>query len=194
MSSTIDLELAESWRRPPGIFVIAEIGGPAGDFIRSIQRHHDPKLANALPPHITIVGSSGLGPIAADTSVKRLREVLLPVCRSMEPLNLKLLNPVRFIQTDIVVLPLDPNGPIRALHERIGASGLSFARTRHFFTPHITLSFYRSLSQASLRELLSVRITDPIRIDQIRCSLTDEPLPPRTILDLPIGSAENAGA
>jgi 2'-5' RNA ligase len=173
--------------------VIAEIGGTPGEIIRAIQRKHDPKLANALPPHITIVGSSGLGPIAADTPVTRLRNLLEPVCRSMEPLVLPLLNPVRFIQTDIVVLPLDANGPIRALHERIGTSGLSFARAKHFFTPHITLSFYRSLSQASLRELLSVRITDPIRIDKIRCSLTDEPLPPRTLLDLPLGASGPVG-
>lgn len=189
VSSAVDPELSESWRRPPGIFVIAEIGGSVGELIRTIQRKHDPKLANALPPHITIVGSSGLGPIAADTPVARLREVLEPVARATQPLELPLQQPVRFIQTDVVVLPLDANGPIRDLHERIGRTGLSFARARHFFTPHVTLSFYRSLSQATLRELLAVRVTEPLRIDHIRCSLTDEPMPPRTLLELPLGAA-----
>jgi 2'-5' RNA ligase len=169
--------------------VIAEIGGSVGELIRTIQRKHDPKLANALPPHITIVGSSGLGPIAADTPVARLRDVLDPVARATQPLELPLQQPVRFIQTDVVVLPLDPNGPIRDLHERIGRTGLTFARARHFFTPHVTLSFYRSLSQATLRELLAVRVTEPLRIDHIRCSLTDEPMPPRTLLELPLGAA-----
>lgn len=189
MSSNIDLELSDGWRKPPGIFVIAEFGGAAGERIREIQRLYDPKLANSLPPHITIVGSSGFGPVAPDTTPAELREKLEPICRETMPLLLSLQHPHRFMQTDIVVLPLDPYGPLRPLHERIGRSGLRFGRTKHAFTPHVTLSFYRTLEPHDARALLALRIDDPIEITSLRCSLTDEPQPPRTLIDLPLGAA-----
>ena len=47
-----------------GIFVTAELDGPLGDRIRAIQERWDPKLARELPPHVTLIGSSGAGPIA----------------------------------------------------------------------------------------------------------------------------------
>lgn len=192
MASAIDLELSEDWRRPPGIFVIAEIGGEVGERIRGIQRQFDPKLANSLPPHVTIAGSSGVGPAAADTKVEELLRRLEPVCQATPPLTLALRRPHRFMQTDIVVLPLDPNGPIRALHEGIAASGLAFSRARFTFTPHVTLSFYRTLEPHEARQLMAIRIEEPVLIDSIRCSLTNDPMPPRTLLELPLGVAQQA--
>ena len=187
VSSSIDLELSEGWRRAPGIFVIAEVGGVVGERIRQIQRQYDPKLANALPPHVTIAGSSGVGPIAADTSAVELRSRLQSICAETPPLELPLERPHRFMQTYIVVLPIDPHGPIRRLYERIATSGLRFASSKHAFTPHVTLSFYRTLEPDDARRLLALRIEEPLRISSLRCSLTDEPMPPRTLLELPLG-------
>jgi hypothetical protein len=70
------------------------------------------------------------------------------------------------------------------LHDRIATTGLKFAPVRHAFTPHVTLSFYRTLTPATRRELLAMRLDEPVLIDHLRCSLTDEPLPPRTLLEL----------
>lgn len=186
-SESLDTEAAEAdvnWRRPPGIFVLAEVGGEAGRRIREIQLRHDPRLAAALPPHVTLAGSSGLGPIAAATGMEELRRALEPIAASTPPLTLALEPPHRFLQTDIVVLPLDPNGPIRELHERIGSSGLSFGPVRFTFTPHVTLTFFRTLTREAIRELMAIRIDEPVVIDHLRCSLTDEPLPPRNLLEL----------
>jgi hypothetical protein len=99
-------------------------------------------------------------------------------------MELELDKPHRFMQTDIVVLPLDPHGPLRELHERIARSGLTFARPKFAFTPHITLSFYRTLDATMLRALMAVRVNDRVRIDALRCSLSNEPMPPRALLDL----------
>jgi 2'-5' RNA ligase len=187
-SSVLDPELSDHWRRPPGIFVIAEVEGIAGAHIREVQRRFDPKLANALPPHVTVVGSSGIGPFNAEYSAAELRERLAPICREIAPMAVELEPPHRFMQTNIVVLPIDPHGPIRQLHEAIAASGLRHARARFTFTPHVTLSFHRTLTPESLRELLAVRIDEPVHITSIRCSLTDEPMPPRTLLELHLGA------
>jgi len=189
MASAIDLELTEGWQRPSGIFVIAEVGGDVGERIREIQERFDPKLANTLPPHITVVGSSGFGPIAPDTSPGELQAALFQICLDTEPMELSLGSPHRFMQTDIVVLPLDPHGPLRELHERIGKSGLTFARARFAFTPHVTLSFYRTLDAATLRSLMAVRVKERVRIDAIRCSLSNEPMPPRTLVDFELSGS-----
>jgi 2'-5' RNA ligase len=193
MASAIDLELTEGWQRPSGIFVIAEVGGEVGERIREIQERFDPKLAKTLPPHITIVGSSGLGPIAPDTSPDELRAALSQICLDTEPMELPLGTPHRFMQTDIVVLSLDPHGPIRELHDRIGKSGLTFSRARFAFTPHVTLSFYRTLDAATHRALMAVRVNERVRIDSIRCSLSNEPLPPRTLVDFELAGSGALG-
>lgn len=193
MASAIDLELTEGWRRPAGIFVIAEVGGDVGERIREIQERYDPKLARALPPHVTIVGSSGHGPIAPDTSAGELRTALAPICLETEPMELQLGRPIRFMQTDIVVLPLDPHGPLRELHERIAKSGLSFSRAKFAFTPHVTLSFYRTLDAPMLRTLMAVVVNEPIRIDSIRCSLSNEPMPPQTLVQLELAGSGTLG-
>ena len=187
VSSSIDSELSEKWRRGPGIFVVIDVRGVLGERIHAIQHSYDPKLADYLPPHLTLVGSSGVGPIDAGTPWERLRALLTPITESTEPMSLIFAPPIRFMQTDIVVLPLAPNGPLRELHERIARSGLSFQPARFSFTPHVTLSFFRTLTPQQRRELLAVHIEEPLVVDHLRLSLTDEPLPPRALFELPLG-------
>ena len=119
------------------------------------------------PPHVTIAGSSGMGPIAARTSVATLRKALEPIVRDTAPITLRFLTPEKFMQKDIVVLPLDPNGPLRALHDRIKRSGLPFERERYTFTPHVTLNFFRELPATELRELMALRVTESFTVDHI---------------------------
>jgi 2'-5' RNA ligase len=182
----IDADDDESWRRPPGVFVIAEVEGALGARIHEIQSRVDPKLARSLPPHITLVGSSGIGPYSAEYSPAELRAHLTPICASTPPLVLPFDQPHRFPQTEIVVLPLRPHGPLRVLHDRLATCGLRSSQARHAFTPHVTLSFYRTLTRDVERELLGLRLEEPLVIGHLRCSLTNEPLPPRTLLELPL--------
>lgn len=186
VSSSIDAELSDRWRRGPGIFVVIDARGEAGRQIHAIQEAYDPKLANYLPPHLTLAGSSGVGPIDPATPRDRLRDVLSEIAATTPPMELAFHPPIRFMQTDIVVLPVDHHGPLRELHDRIATSGLSFQPARHAFTPHVTLSFFRTLTPQQRRELLAVRLAEPLVVDHIRCSLTDEPLPPRGLFELPL--------
>ena len=109
------------------------------------------------------------------------------VATATPPLELQFGAPTRFMQTEIVSLPLDPNGPIRILHERIARSGLSFARARFTFTPHVTLSFYPELTRERARELLAVRVEEPARFTTLTVSATDEPMPPQPLFELTLG-------
>ena len=96
------------------------------------------------------------------------------------------LAPQRFMQTDIIVLPLDSHGPLRALHDGIVTSGLPFARARYTFSPHCTLSLYQTLDADLRRELLKIRIPEPFVIDAIQLYHTRDPQPSRKLLELPL--------
>ncbi|MBL0892612.1 MAG: 2'-5' RNA ligase family protein [Gemmatimonadaceae bacterium] len=169
-----------------GIFVLAELPGEAGKIVRAIQQQYDRKLARLTPPHVTLVGSSGVGAIPTDTPVARIREALEPICATTAPMELPFGLPHRFMQTNIVSLPLDPHGPLRALHERIATSGLPFKPARFMFSPHCTLTFYPTLTPARERELLAIRVTAPARIEALQVYLTRDPQPSTLLFSLPL--------
>lgn len=152
--------------------------------VREIQQRFDPKLARLTPPHVTLIGSSGVGAMPTDTPVARIRDALEPIAASTAPMELALGIPHRFMQTDIVSLPLDHNGPLRALHERIARSGLPFKQARFRFTPHCTLSFYPMLTPAHERELLAIRVNAPAIIERLQVYLTRDPQPSKLLFEI----------
>lgn len=169
-----------------GIFIIVELGGDAGARIREINERYDPRLARYKAPHVTLTGSSGVGPIPASISMRELEEKLFPITSTTEQMSLRFGPPLRFMQTEIVVLPLDPHGPLRTLHDRIAKCGLPFQQARFTFSPHCTLSLYPTLTREAARELLAIRVREPVIIDRITVYQTLDPQPSRKILDLPL--------
>ena len=167
-----------------GIFIISELTGTAREIVRAAQEKIDRRLASTSVPHITITGSSGVGPIPLSVPPQEMEAALGPVARSTAPITARLGAPMRFMQTDIIVLPLDPHGALRALHDRIATSGLPFQPARFPFTPHATLSFYVTLDPVQRRELLSVRVDEPVVIERLQCYRTIDPLPARKVLEL----------
>lgn len=163
---------------------MSELTGPVAERIHEINARFDRKLANARRPHVTITGSSGAGPLPPSLDINELRERLAPVARATAPIQLKFGKPQRFMQSEIVVLPIDPHGEIRQLHDRIAASGLPFTKARFTFTPHCTLSLYPTLTPDARRELLAIRIDENVVLDRIDVYHTSDPQPPRKLLEL----------
>ncbi|MFI5228137.1 MAG: 2'-5' RNA ligase family protein [Gemmatimonadales bacterium] len=170
----------------PGIIVMSELQGTLAERLREVQRRYDPRMVAELPPHISITGSSGMGPIAPGTTDEALAAALAGVAASTAPFTVRLEPPMRFMQSTVVVMPIDPNGPIRALHERIKASGLSYESPRFTFTPHCTLSFYPELERDRLRELLRVRVDEPIVVDALQAYRAIDLTRTQKVLDLPL--------
>ncbi|MBC7790203.1 MAG: 2'-5' RNA ligase family protein [Anaerolineae bacterium] len=171
-----------------GIFIVSELTGDVLKRVHAIQRAYDLKLAKGTPPHITLAGSSGVGPLPVDTSADQIREALEPIVQDTPPIMVRFERPHRYMTTDIVVLPVDPHGPIRALHERIAASGLRFERTRHRFSPHCTLSFYQTLTPANERKLMAIRVEEPAVITRLQFYLTLDLVASRKVIELQLGS------
>jgi 2'-5' RNA ligase len=181
-----ELPDGRAWRRPAGMFILAPVDGAAGDVIHALQRRFDPKLAAAHRPHLTLTGSSGVGPIAPDTPLDRVREVVTAIAQNVPAVPLRFGAPTRFMQSNIVSLPLDPHGELRVLHDRLARSGLVFGPARFTFTPHVTLSFYLTLTRESARDLLAVRVSEPGLITRFLISATNDPFPPKILADIPL--------
>jgi 2'-5' RNA ligase len=169
-----------------GIFILAELPVEIADRVRAINERYDPRLSRYKPPHLTLTGSSGAGPIPPSVSVDEMREKLEPITRDTAPITLSFQPAQRFMQTNIIVLPLDPHGPLRMLHDRIITSGLPFTRARYTFSPHSTLSLYQSLDGKTISELLKTRIPEPFVINAIQLYHTRDPQPSRKLLELPL--------
>ena len=167
-----------------GIYMIAELTGSVAERIHEIQRRYDPKLAAMSPPHVTLVGSSGVGTIPRMSSAE-LRKAIEPITKLTAPITVHFEPPIRFMQTEIVALPIDPNGPLRELHERVATSGLRFGPTKHRYSPHCTLSYYPTLTPKTARELLAVRIEDPVVIDRVQLYYTMSPQS-KKLFELPL--------
>lgn len=166
-----------------GIFVTVELEGALAERIRAVQLRHDPKLANEFPPHVTLVGSSGAGPIDPGSTVAELRGCISGVAERTAPLEVRFEPAMRFIGREIVVLPIDPNGPVRALHEALKTSGVRYSVARWPFTPHCTLNYYATLDAPRLKELLKVREPDAWTIHTLRVYHTREGERPKLLFD-----------
>ncbi|MDA1080560.1 MAG: 2'-5' RNA ligase family protein [Gemmatimonadetes bacterium] len=169
-----------------GVFITTELEGALATRIRAVQERFDPKLAKELPPHVTLIGSSGAGPIAPDSQVDALRSAILSITDAAPPLTLSFLTPMRFIGREIVVLPLDPHGTLRALHESLKSSGVRYETARWPFTPHCTLNYYMTLTPESLRALLAVREPDPWLLHTLRVYHSRDGVPPKLLFDAPL--------
>lgn len=167
-----------------GIIIIAELESPLRERMLTLQTRFDPKLAATQPPHVTITGSSGMGPISTKTTETELRAALAPIVGATAPMSLRFGKPMRFMQSNVVVLPLDPHGPLRALHDRIKASGLLYEHPRFTFTPHVTLSFFPEPTPELLREMLAVRVADPVVVKRIQCVETLDVTQTRRLFEL----------
>ncbi|HET7630874.1 MAG TPA: 2'-5' RNA ligase family protein [Gemmatimonadaceae bacterium] len=169
-----------------GLIIIAPVEPPLRERVLELQRRFDPKLAALQPPHVTVAGSSGLGPISTRTTEAELRAELEPIARETAPLSLPVGAPVRFMQSNVVVLPLAPHGAIRELHDRIGATGLLRERARFTFTPHVTLSFFPEPTPDNLRRMLALRIEEPVVLTRIQVHETLDLTRTRMVLELPL--------
>jgi hypothetical protein len=169
-----------------GIFIIATLEGDAGEQIRKINERFDARLARYKAPHVTITGSSGVGPISSSVTTVELWERLAPITSSTAPMTLLFGPPMRFMQTEIVVLPLDPYGRLRLFHDRLAGCGLPYGRARFTFSPHCTLTLYATLSADALRKLLALRVSAPAIIERVTVVQALDPQPSRILLELPL--------
>ncbi len=170
-----------------GIFITTELEGALAERVHRYQLEFDPKMANFLPPHITLIGSSGSGPVPPDTPLSELRARILPVAESTTPFQLKFGPPERFVMREIVSLRLEPHGPLRELHEKLRNCGLRFLPAKYPFTPHCTLSLFPTLTTEKVKAMLRIREPEPFTVHTLCVYHTKDPQKPRLLFKARLG-------
>ena len=167
-----------------GIFIVADLHGEEADRIAALQRELDPKFANLFRPHVTLTGSSGAGVLLLDTPNDVLVAALSRVGEAVAPFDFVFGAPERFPATNIIMLPLPVHGPVRWLHDRIATCGLPFAAPKFAFTPHCTVHFFRTMTDAAWQRARRFRVRGPIRVDRIQAYATREPQPATQLCEI----------
>src|SRR5579883_601290 len=120
-------------------YICLDIPEPQAQWILDIRKQQKDEFRAALPAEITVAGSSGVGVIKADQKPESV---------------------IRFPRTDIFVLTLEDEAPLRSLHQRIITSAISFETNRFPFQPHCTLHSRSPVSPEDAAHLLSLSPSD----------------------------------
>jgi 2'-5' RNA ligase len=158
-----------------GIYIVAELFGPEADRIAALQQELDPKFAAMFRPHVTLTGSSGAGVLPPSTTAAELTAALATVCNTIAPLDFAFGAPARFPATNIIMLPLPVHGPVRWLHDRLAQCGLPFGVPKFAFTPHCTVHFFRTMTDATWQRARTFRVQRPIRVDRVQAYRSRDP-------------------
>jgi 2'-5' RNA ligase len=133
-------------------YVVLDVPSPIAEQVRALRQRYDAELAR-LPVEITIAGSSGIGPLAADQRRDGVFAVLERIAREHLPLTMSFAEIARFPDTSVYWLKPKERKSFDAMHAAVGASGLRFLDSAHPYTPHCSVSAFAALDEARQQRL-----------------------------------------
>jgi hypothetical protein len=161
---------------PPQTYAVLDIPEPAGGKIMDIRRRYQDGYYMALPPEVTLVGSSGVGCFRTDQEAAQVFAVLDAIAASTAPITTALSSVTRFPDTDIFVFQFADESALRQLHRRIVESGLRFEENRWPYGPHSTLRATLPVTDDEARAISTERIEEPFVLDHLSVyHLDDDP-------------------
>lgn len=154
-------------------YACLDVPPQVGDRVMTIRRAQQDPHGEALPPEITVAGSSGVGEFEADQDPADAFAVLDAIAAATAPIVARFGPVLRFPDTDIFVFTLQDEAPFRALHGRIAASGIRFRPSPFPFTPHCTLRGRSPVTNAESAALLALRLADSFILDTLSIYMMD---------------------
>jgi GNAT superfamily N-acetyltransferase/2'-5' RNA ligase len=124
---------------PRNSYVLLDLPTPVAEQVLAIRKRQRDFFHWSLPAETTVIGSSGLGSIATDEEPAHVFRTIDRVAAETPPIRATLGPVRRFPSSDVFYLSFVDEAPLRALHERLAATGLRFSPAAFPFTPHVTL-------------------------------------------------------
>lgn len=119
-------------------YVVAEIPEPIRSKIQALRELFSTSTA-FLPVEITLLGSSGLGPIPVGTSIQLIEEQIDSLFSTVTPWVVSFSEIRVFPNTSIAYLAPRDRRPFDRLHEALRNSLLPYSTSPFPFNPHCTL-------------------------------------------------------
>jgi 2'-5' RNA ligase len=124
-------------RFSPPTYIVLDMPAEVCAHVRRLRERFSPLLA-PLPVEITLVGSSGVGVLASDTSSTEAFDTLERIAGETAPLSVTFGAMASFAGSGVYYFPpVDPTS-WEQLHRAFATSGLRFAPSPFPFTPHLT--------------------------------------------------------
>ena len=134
----------------------ARSAAPVGERIAAVQAEYDPRLARLGPPHVTLAGSSGMGPDRAATPRRTSSRAPRPDRRAhgadRAPLRARRRGSCRRRSSCSRSIRTARCARCTSASRRAASARRA---PRFFFTPHVTLSLYREQPREAMRALLA---------------------------------------
>lgn len=139
-------------------YIVLELPEPIASMIHKIRLEQGDEFQASMPEEITIVGSSGVGPIAKDQDPDELFKAIDEIAASTSPITVSFDKAHRFPGTDIVVMKLKDDTLVRSLHQRFIDSGVKFQNSDFPYQPHCTIRSKSPLTDQEMEELSKLKI------------------------------------
>lgn len=158
----------------PETYVVLDLGGPAAAAVAAVRARFGYGGAAALPVECTVLGSSGAGPLDPDQDATEAYARLEEVATTTPAFEARFSSPLRFPGTDVFVLTVADDAPLRDLHERLARDGPRCLPSPFPFTPHVTLLQGRPVAGGEADELLATVVDVPFRCEMLSTYVADE--------------------
>lgn len=167
-------------------YIVLELPGPIANIIHNIRTGQGDDFQASMPAEITIVGSSGVGPIAHDQDPEEFFTAINEIAASTPPFTVSFDKVHRFPGTDIVVMKLKDETLVRSLHQKFVESGIKFQDTNFAYEPHCTLRSKSPLTDQEMEELSKLKIEGDFILQTL--SVYAMPPPGRLLHTVQLGS------
>jgi 2'-5' RNA ligase len=169
-------------------YIVLDLPEPTASTIHNIRAKLGDDFQASMPNEITIVGSSGVGPIAQDQDPDEFFKIVGVIAASTPPITVSFDKTHRFPGTDIVVMQLKDGTLIRSLHQRFVESGIKFQDTDFTYEPHCTLRSKSPLTDREMEELSRLKIEGDFTLQTL--SIYRMPPPGELLHAVQLGSSK----
>lgn len=139
-------------------YIVLVLPESVASAIHNIRVEQGDDFQASMPEEITVIGSSGVGPIAQDQDPDELFKVIDEIAASTPPIIVSFDKAHRFPGTDIVVMKLKDDAVIRSLHQRFVDSGIKFQNSDFPYEPHCTIRSKSPLTDQEMEKLSNLKI------------------------------------
>ena len=168
-------------------YICFDLPEPMATTIMNIRISQADDFRMQLPAEITVAGSSGIGLIARDEDPDKVFAILKEICSQTEPMTLQFKQVDRFPNSDVFVMRLVDESPLKAFQARLAQSGIRFEPVAFdVYTPHCTLRSRSPVTDEEAADLLALQLSDPFTIAKLSIYRMDQ-LPMTHLIELGLG-------
>lgn len=141
-------------------YVVLDLPKEISKQVMKIRYRFKDKFYMALPPEITVTGSSGVGVLEDNQKPDQVFKTLDNIASKIEPIKASFSHVTSFPHTNIFFLSIQNENPFYDIHNKIVQSGIRFSKNEFPYKPHSTLCDRFSITEEEIQELSSISIKE----------------------------------